>query len=316
MPLAHTLLMLSLALPGLAPRPAGIIRGTVVNKSVPTPVPCMSTVVLQLRVEGKFVPFREMVSDARGVFQFDQLPLGQKYIYLIGANRDGIFYPGPRLQLTDVIPETSIQLSVCDTVAAPNPLVIRSFNIDIFPQPGALKVTESLIVDNPSNSCYVGEAQPDAEPVTLELAVPSNFERTTFREEFFGRRFAMRNGKLATGIPWPPGRRELKYTYILANSLAFRHWERPLDLPCSEVHLRVHSSNPKEVDCNLPRGLAAGDDILTFNSDHALSAGHCVCVELGHLPRPWMDYGRWSAVVLLAGLVIGAGGIMVRRRRA
>ena len=78
-------------------------------------------------------------------------------------------------------------------------------------------VTESMSIDNPSSLCYVGKSPVSgAEPVTLQLAIPADFERTTFHKEFFGRQFSIVDGKLVTGVPWPPGRRELAFTYVLA----------------------------------------------------------------------------------------------------
>ena len=44
---------------------------------------------------------------------------------------------------------------------------------------------------------------------------PADFQKVTFHEEFFGRAFAMRDGKLVTSIPWEPGQRVLAFTYFL-----------------------------------------------------------------------------------------------------
>ena len=312
---ASTLLIAALALPGLAAD--GVIRGTVVNTSTGKRLPCMTEVVLRVRSDGQFVPCRDMVSDADGRFQFDHLPAGSGLVYQVGANRHGVHYPGPRVPLTAERPAAMVELSVCDAVAGPNPLVIRRMEIDITPEPGVLRVTESLVVDNPSSTCFVGESSsPSAEPVTLRLNIPSDFERTTFDEEFLGRRFAIQDGGLVTGIPWPPGRREVKYTYTLKNAETFRCWDRPLDLPCHEVQLRVHASNPKEVSCNLPGRPEVSEGQIVFRSDaEVLPAGHRLRVELGHLPLPWITYAKWLALVLLAGLMLAATAIMLRRRR-
>ena len=229
--IAQTLLLVSLAVAGLLPQANGRIQGTVVNASQAKPSPCQATVLLRVLLEGQFVPFRETTSDAEGRFQFDSLPLGDPYRYLVGANRHGIHYPGPRIQLTESRPDATVELSVRDAVTHPNPLLIRKLEITICPEPGTLKVTESMLVENPSATCYVGQSPaPGARPVTLQLAIPSDFERTTFEEEFFGRRFSVVAGKLVTGVPWPPGVRALKYTYVLRNAAVNRHWEAPARL--------------------------------------------------------------------------------------
>ena len=153
----HALLLVSLAVAGLLPQANGRIRGNVVNTSQAQPSPCQATVLLRVLLEGRFVPFRETASDAEGRFQFDSLPVGNRYRYLVGANRHGVHYPGPRVQLTEDRPNATVRLSVCDAVTHPNPLVIRKLEITICPQPGTLKVTESMLVENPSSTCYVGQ---------------------------------------------------------------------------------------------------------------------------------------------------------------
>ena len=60
-------------------------------------------------------------------------------------------------------------------------------------------------------------------------------------------------GKLVTSIPWEPGRRELKFTYFLHNTSSTRVWERTLDLPTERLQVRVATTAPDQVTCNLDR---------------------------------------------------------------
>ena len=62
-------------------------------------------------------------------------------------------------------------------------------------------------------------------------------------------------------------RRELKYTYVLRNAEVDRHWERPLDLPCSRVQLRVCPAKPDQVACDLPSLPAVHPGELVFESN-------------------------------------------------
>ena len=183
-------------------------------------------------------------------------------------------------------------------------------------KPDCLKVTESLVLENPSHTCYVGKAAHEgADPVTLELSIPPEFERTTFDLEFFGRRFSAVNGKVVTSIPWPPGTRELRYTYVLRNTQEIAEWKRPLDLPCSNVTVRVEGSSPHEVRCELPNRTTPEEKTVVFESGgEELPAGQVLQVELGRLPLPWMTYGKWGAVAIMLVLIAGAGWLHFRRR--
>ncbi len=301
----------------------GAIRGVVVNASQGNRPVERAEVVLRARQDGQLVPLATTTTDATGRFAFEHLPVGPDREYLPGANRDGIHYPGQRVQLIVQRPQADVSLAVHDSIAEPNPLVIRRHEIVISPQPGALHVTETLLVSNPSLRSYVGRSGKEgAEPVTLRLSIPSDFERTTFQKEFFGRRFSLVDGKLVTAIPWTPGERELKFTYVLRNTEDRRVWRRPLDLPCSSVCVRVRTTKPEEITCNLPRTEVRRDSDLTKSdltelvfqsSGNGLPVGHVIEVELGQLPVAWMIYGRWVALAALVLLIVAAS--VVRHRR-
>jgi len=295
----------------------GTIEGTVVNTSSGAPVPCQVVVILQAQLKDGFVPCRDVVSDKQGRFRFERLPSGEGVVYQAGATRHGIFYPGPRIRLTSLQPVARTELSVCDAVASPSPLVLKRMDVTIRPETGMLKVTESLVLDNPSHTCYVGKAAHDgADPVTLELAVPPDFERTTFDLEFFGRRFVMVNGKVVTNVPWPPGERELRYTYVLRNTKDIAQWKRPLDLPCSNVTIRVEGMSPHEVCCELPNRTTPSEKTVIFDSAiQEIPAGQVLQVEMGRLPLPWMTYGKWAALAVMFVLIGGVGWRHFRRRR-
>lgn len=295
----------------------GVITGTVVNASRGRTLVADSEVVLRIRLSGQFVPFDQTKTDAQGRFRFAQVPVGQSYVYRPGANRDGVHYPGPALELMPQQPSASVELAVCDSVAESSPLVIRRQEVVLRNEPGSVRVTESILVDNPTNICYVGRPTKEgSEPITLALAIPPEFNRTTFQEEFYGRRFTIAGGKLVTGIPWPPGQRELKFTYVVPTKSPSYRWQRPLDLPCDTLRVRVENAKPGEVVCNLKRGSDEKAGTAAFESEKdPLSAGYVVQVDLGPLPLPLMAYARWLALALLGILVAGTSVILIRRRR-
>ena len=124
----------------------------------------------------------------------------------------------------------------------------------------------------------------------------------------------MTNGKLATSVPWPPGERELRYTYVLRNAEKVLQWKRPFDLPCSNVTLRIEGMPPSEVRCELLRQTSADEKTTVFESaGQEVPAGQILQVELGRLPLPWMSYGKWAALAVMLALIAGAGWLHFRR---
>jgi hypothetical protein len=298
-----------------SPAGEGVIEGAVV-RAVDQSAVAGAEVILRAKVAGQMLTVAETTADAQGRFRFERLPADGAYDYLPGANRDGIHYPGPSVRLSGLRRRANVKLAVHDSVAFPNPLVVRRHEIVLCPQQGALQVTESMLIDNPSLACYVGQAAgKDAEPVTLQLAIPANFERVTFASEFFGRRFALIDGKLVTGVPWPPGQRELTFSYLLPNAHRHYVWQRPLDLPSANVRISVRGNRPERATCNLkPAPRRKVGEVAFEAGQRTLAAGHLLRVELGCLPVSVMTYAPWLALVVLAGLIAGTILPVVGRR--
>jgi hypothetical protein len=302
---------------GPSPDEPGVIRGRVVNMSQ-REMPCAQTeVLLRAQVEGEFAPVAKTVTDAEGNYRFEGLPVGPEYLYLPGANRAEIHYPGRRVGLTRGQPAAYVTIEVRDTVAEPSPLVIRQHEIVLGTEPGAVHVVEALLVDNPTAATYVGRAKTEGlPPVTMRLNIPSDFERVTFEKEMFGREFQLLDGKLVTGLPWTPGQHWLRFTYTLPAEAIRGVWQRPLDAPCESIRVRVKHSRPEEIACDLPPVADGPPAEKVFQSGAGVfPAGHVIRVQLGNAPLPWTVYARWAALFVLAGLIAGAAIVLQRTRR-
>ncbi len=315
-----TLLVTALAAPPGA-TPAGSIAGMVVNASRDNAPVAGAEVVLRVRVEGQFVVAGETRTNAQGRYLFDDLPADPAYVYLAGANWQSVHYPGRRVQLSNRQQRAHVDIAVCDAVESPSPLVVRDHQITIAGNADALRVTETLVIDNPGNTTYVGLPKGDSKrAATLSLSIPSEFVRTTFDEEFFGKNFVLIDGKLVTDVPWTPGQRTVGFTYVLPTDQKHRTWERPLDLPTDS--LRVTATGPvaagavcslKPVADNTPAEDTDHDTAVVFSGE-GLAAGEVVRVELGALPMQLTAYARWGALAVLAGL-IAATVVSLRRRK-
>ena len=297
---------------------SGIIRGVVVNGSRNQLPMEDAQVALRARIQGQFTLVEETTTDSQGRFLFEKLPVDAEIQYIPGANQDEVHYPGPRLRLSTEKATANVKIVVHDSAADPNPLVIRQHDILVQPSTGAIEVTETLVIDNPSKFCYVGQSMdgPDR-VVTLRLSIPPDFQRVTFEKEFFGRHFLLIDGKLLTGIPWPPGKRELKFSYVLPNEKRPTVCRRSVDLPCSHLQLTVNTDKPEDVRCNLEAQRTTSDGVVTFSTTGTLlPTGREIRLQLGSSPIPMMVYGRWTALAVLGVLVCGTSVFMIRPKRS
>lgn len=314
--LEAALLILAAGLLGQDPSAPGVIEGTVVNASRGGMPVANAEVVLRAGVDGQFVPVAQTLTNNLGNFRLQQLPVGNDLIYLPGANHEGIHYPGHRVQLTESQPQMSMLVAVHDTVSAPNPLVVRQHQIHLRSEPGALHVTERLLIDNPSDSTFVGEkTRDDKPPITLRLSLPADFVRVTFHKEFFGQSFSLDDQGLVTSIPWTPGERELAFTYTLPVHGKRYDWERPIDLPSDFVLIHVENTTDDAINCTLPStdGSTRPAGSLQFQG-RELVAGEVIRVEFGGLARPWTVWAKWLALGLLLSSSAAVGIVLARRQ--
>lgn len=301
------LLLTCLAAAGQVDQPAGVISGTAVNGSTGDRVMAGTEVVLRASQDGAFVPVAATTTDDHGRFFFSELPFDQGLIYLPGVNYLGIHYPGSRVRLTPDQTTASVRLIAFETAASPSPLISRRHEIRVQPGKGYLEVTESLLVENPSRATFVGQAVDDSPPVTLRLSLPEGIENVTFDREFHGRNFQLREGRLVTELPWPPGSRELKFLYRLPVEQRFGVLNRVLDLPTEEVVVQVATSKPDVVACNLPRmANSSGQQVVFEQRGKTLRAGHQIVLQLGAVPLRFETYARWLAVAALVVLIAGS----------
>lgn len=314
------LLVLCGQITGPLPGPAGTIRGRVLNGSQHGAVVACAEVVLRVQIDKQFVAVAETTTDEQGMFHFDDVPVVPEAIYLPGANHGDVHYPGPRVRLLPDQPTVDVEVTVFDSETNRNPLVIRRHEIVVRPEPGLLKVTESLQVENPTLVCFGGGSEgPDDSlteipPVTLRLGIPGEFQRATFQSEFLGRRFSWNDDALVTRIPWPPGTRHVEFSYTIANDRGQLDWKRTVDLPCDQIQLTVYSEVPEQVRCEALTTRQVDRQRVVFASARRFEPGSSIDLQLNQLPLPWSNHLRGIAVgALVISIAVSSIGLLRRR---
>jgi hypothetical protein len=290
----------------------GTIRGVVLNGSRADEPLANAEVHLRAGVNGVFESVATTNTDSLGRFSFENVPLDPAIVYLPGANRDGVHYPGRRVRLDAASKVAEVRIMAYDAVRSVSPLAARRHDIEIEVGNRVVEVTETLLVANESHATYVGEKQGDDGLVTLRLSVPPNFDKVTFGSEFFGRRFRIVNHQVVTDMPWPPGERELKFTYRVPIEESGGQFHRPLDLPTT--NLKIQTEGDKQVASNIaPAAVVKGRRTFAVN-DRQLPTGYTIRLQIGDVPVPWMMIGRWASLAALVTLVLGT--ILVSRLRS
>jgi len=301
---------LGIGQPPAAPR----LEGIVVDATHGGKPLADAEVILRGGLDGTWLAVGRTVTDQNGRFTFYDLPIEPNLIYMPGVNRGGVHYPGPRILAAQVADEPAVTVTTYEAVGEPNPLTAERYDIDVSIKTGVIEVTETILICNPTATTYVGTPGVGMFATTLSLSIPGGFERVTFSDEFHGRRFHVIDNKVVTDVPWTPGKRELIFTYHLPVEQSQSSFERTLDLPCSNLRLRVHGAASAAMSCNLPRAAGADQGTTVYESTgKMLAAGHQIQLRFGSLPMPWLKYGKWAAAIILCCAVLTT--VSVRRRR-
>ncbi|MCA9188375.1 MAG: carboxypeptidase-like regulatory domain-containing protein [Pirellulaceae bacterium] len=294
----------------------GVLHGTVVNVSRKGAVVADAEVVLRANVEGQFVPVARTVTAHDGTFWFTGLPFEGLGPFLPGANCEGVHYPGPRIALTESQPVASATIEVFDTVQSPSPLTVKEHDIMIQVDAEVLQVRERLVIENTSRTCFVGcPSHAGGSPVTFSLGIPAEFTRVTFDKEAFGRRFDLVHGKLVTGIPWPPGSRELAFSYIVPSEDKTLRWKRTIDSPCRRLQIALRTEERHRVSGSVPLQATDSEGVYEFESSgNAFAVGDTIEIQLHDVPSSPATKARWGAIVALL-IMLGVASIVAWRTR-
>jgi hypothetical protein len=136
------------------------------------------------------------------------------------------------------------------------------------------------------------------------LSLPEGFETVTFHDKFHGQSFAVFDGVLATDLPWPPGQRQIKFTYRIPIERRHSVLQRRLDLPCTDLVVHVDNDVAENVSCNVPKHHEPGRTVFQYTGA-ALPVGYTIELQLAHLPVSIMSYAPWIATGLLIALLAG-----------
>jgi hypothetical protein len=298
---------------GSRPEPAGIVQGIVVDGTNEGKPLEGVDVILRAGTGGELFPVAETKTDRYGKFLFEQVPPDPAIVYLPGANREGVHYPGQRVRLDANNRVAHLTIVAFDAVTMPSPLVAKRHDIDVAVDGQTLTVTETLLLSNPTRTTYVGQSMGNGPPVTFWLSIPKDFDRVTFDKEFFGRRFLVVDHRPVTDILWLPGEQELRFTYHVPLVESAGRFHRPLDVPSSKIRVRVQGTSAGQVSCNLPRAGAADGEVAFASAGGPLPESFTLALAISALPFPWMQYARWGALLALVALV--AATVAVYRLR-
>ncbi|MCP3984900.1 MAG: hypothetical protein GY723_10960 [bacterium] len=250
----------------------GTIRGRVLESLDGTPLPDVEVALYALTAEG--VPgMRRTRSDAEGRFAFEGIARGGNLAYLLGAQYQGVPFPGGRISFTAGETERQADIRIAQLSDDASNLLAGQAELRLQRTGAGLRVTETLRVENPGPNTFhvAAEARKNATPA-LRARLPEGASS-----------FQMPLGVIPDGVeqterdlrwwgPVHPGSRDLSFSFELeaAEATDSQRIELSWELPDGASALRLWI--PAGAELETPEFSAAtlgpgeGSGFLAFDS--------------------------------------------------
>jgi hypothetical protein len=203
-------IILSIELPvmALAQEPAGgVINGQVVNGTEGGGSVAGVEVTLLTYIDGVLAETRTIRTDEEGKFQFANVALG--HTYLVSARYMGVDYYYPATFSPEET-EKFVEVGVCDVTASDEAIRIGLAYAVIDIAEESLQVTEVFWLVNEGDMTYAGEDG------VLVFTLPEGAHDFTAPQELMPDYQFLGNNRVGYIVPFPPGERQLIYSYMLA----------------------------------------------------------------------------------------------------
>lgn len=294
--------LLALALWALSALPAradgpNAIAGRVVNR---TPgggsVAGLEVALMAFGATGAPQEGRTARTDAQGAFRFEGL--SDAAAYAVAVRYGGAEYAQQDIRLGPGETTKEVDISVYEPTEDGQSLRAELAHtvIEIDPESRALLMLEYTVLANSGDKTYVGTAlqekgtapAPGEKRQTLRFSLPAGATQFRVNEGLPAEALVERAGGFADTRPFPPGKREVIYSYALSYQAASYAFSRLLDYPTDRLNFLVADFGGEVQSGQLtpPRAAEMAGRRYWQLTGQGLSAGTALEVAFAGLPQP------------------------------
>lgn len=256
-------------------------------------------------------------TDAQGKFEFIDLGIDKEY--MLSVYYEGIDYYYP-VVLSDGNTRVSIELSVFGTTASDVKIKSALNHIIIYVEEESVSVTEVFLLINDGDRTYVGaeEIAAGEKQASLVFTLPEGATDFYASSELMQDFILLDNNEVADTLPFPPGERQLVYSYKVAKEISSDFTlNLIIDYPTDMIEVMVQDADIEVASTLLrpegPTDSSTGEKFLRFSGEN-LIRGDTVDISISSLSG---SNGAIPTIVwFIAGVVIlGISIYMVKRKR-
>ncbi len=217
----------------------GKIEGVAVNRTAGGTNVSSVNVTLRSFTKDQETAKKTVQTDADGHFVFTGLPEGTGFSYQVIITFQGVTYTSELLFFDEGKDTKLVQIPVYDTTTNASMIKVTVAHTVIYIERDVLNVSEYVAYVNSSDRTLVGAADRSG---TLRFTLPAGATGTTGSLGFTKSYITGTAGGFSDSSPFPPGMKELTYSYSLKYDGAEYNFVRPVDYPTESFDLLVQSN--------------------------------------------------------------------------
>ena len=204
------------AAPPDVPAGPGTIHGRVVHEEDAGRSVGNVSLILYALTRSGLAGVRNGASDAEGRFRFEGVGNDSSTPYLIGAEYQGVTYPGARVVFAPGEVEREVEIRVAEVTSERQSVSVPLVQLRIDWLGTRLRVVESLTLRNASSrTVYVRAEDRDTEGPALLAQLPAGAEDFAMPHGMQPEGVEHRDGKVTFWGPLYPGEQELSFSYAI-----------------------------------------------------------------------------------------------------
>ena len=287
----------------------GTIKGQVVNGTEDGRSVAAVEVTLLTYVNDTISEMRTVIADGEGKFQFDGI--AREHTYLVSARHMEVDYYYP-VAFESGESTTYVEVGVCDVTDNDQTIRIGIAHTVINVEEDGLKITEAYWLVNDSDMTYVGTDG------TLVFTMPEGASGFKAPPELIMDYQLLGDNRVTYLVPFPPGERQLAYSYSLAKPDA-AEFTIPLkvDYPTDSLEIMVGGENIVVAVSQLaPAEPVFTEDGKRFIHFQGENVQRNTMIELCFLNLSESGGSPLLVVgIIIAVLVVGITAYLIRKKR-
>lgn len=298
----------------------GVIDGHVVNGTAGGGNVSGLNVTLITFIDGTMGETKTTVTDDQGRFQFTGLATDPGYGYLLSAHYKGVDYYSAVVFGEDET-SASVEVPVYETTASDEAIRVVVAHAIVVVEEESLSVTEILQFSNDGDRTYVGseEIAADGRKAILVFTLPHGATDFEAAPELMQDLVFLGNSTFVDTLPFPPGDRELVYSYRLAmpssNDASIL---LAINYPTDEFSVMVQGKdvevNSDQLTLAEPIGTDTGEWFIHLKAEN-IPRGVTLNIHLSRLSGG-VDSASLVLWIIVAVLILGIIVYVFKRKRA